>query len=93
MMDILEAIAIELPCGACGGRYEVALKHVLLSQHMLHEGCPVPSHFMSEYAPVNYADLVDRGLLEELQQAWRRLEENARATGIELLWRGVTHSL
>lgn len=89
-MDILEAIAVELRCGACGGRYEVALKHVLLSQHMLHEGCPVPTHFTTECAPIFYADLLDRELLEELQQTWRRLEEKVRATGRELVLRGVT---
>jgi hypothetical protein len=40
-MDILESVAIEVPCSACGGRYEVTLKQIALSQQMLHEGCPV----------------------------------------------------
>lgn len=40
-MDILEIVAIEIPCSACGGRYEVTLKQIALSQQMLHEGCPV----------------------------------------------------
>ena len=31
-MDILEIVAIEIPCSACGGRYEVTLKQVALSQ-------------------------------------------------------------
>ena len=35
-MDILEKLAIEIPCSACGGRYDVTLKQILLSQQMLH---------------------------------------------------------
>ncbi len=91
-MDILEAIAIELPCGACGGRYEVPLSHVLLSQHMLHEGCPVPTHFATECEPMFYADLVDRELLEELQRIWQQIEVKARATGTVLIFKNVTPS-
>jgi hypothetical protein len=34
-MDILEIVAIEIPCSACGGRYEVTLKQVAVSQEML----------------------------------------------------------
>jgi hypothetical protein len=34
-MDILEIVAIEIPCSACGERYEVTLKQVALSQQML----------------------------------------------------------
>jgi hypothetical protein len=39
-MDILEMVAIEIPCRTCGGRYEVSLKKIALSQQMLHDGCP-----------------------------------------------------
>ena len=41
LMDILEMVGIEIPCRNCGGRYEVSLKKIALSQQMLHEGCPV----------------------------------------------------
>jgi hypothetical protein len=86
-MDILEAVAIEFPCRACGDRYEITLKQVLLSKQMLHEGCPVPAHFETECPPPYYADLVDREVIEELRQAWQRLAEKARAAGGELiLW-------
>jgi hypothetical protein len=38
--DILIAAAFELPCNACGGRFGVTLRQVLLSQGILqHEGC------------------------------------------------------
>ena len=40
-MDILEKLAIEVPCSACGGRYNVTLKQILLSRQMSPEGCPV----------------------------------------------------
>jgi hypothetical protein len=87
MIDILEAVAIEFPCNACGERYQITLMQVLLSQRMLHEGCPVPSHFATECPPPYYADLVDRQLIEELRQKWQRLEEKARAAGGDLiLW-------
>jgi hypothetical protein len=86
-MDILEAVAIEFPCRACGDRYEITLEQVLLSKQMLHEGCPVPTLFATECPPPYYADLVDRELIEELRQTWQRLEEKARAAGGELiLW-------
>lgn len=86
-MDILEAVAIEFPCRACGQRYEITLKQVLLSKKMLHEGCPVPTHFATECPPPYYADLLDRELIEEVQQTWQRLEKKAQAAGGELiLW-------
>ena len=40
-MDILEVVGIEIPCRNCGGRYEVSLKKIALSEQMLHDGCPV----------------------------------------------------
>ena len=86
-MKILEAVAIEFPCRACGDRYEITLKQVLLSKQMLDEGCPVPFHFATECPPQYYADLLDRELIEEVQQTWQRLEEKARAAGGELILR------
>lgn len=82
-MDILDAIAIEFPCRACGNPYEVSLKQIMLSQDMLHEGCPVSDE--RECPPMFYADVVDRDLIDELQRAWVRLEERARAGGGRLL--------
>ena len=37
-MDILEAIAIQLPCPACVARYGINLKQILISKQMLHDG-------------------------------------------------------
>src|ERR1039458_5974585 len=80
--DILEVVAIEIPCSACGGRYEVTLKQILLSQEMLHEGCPVQVE--TECPPLAYSGLVDQELVQELQGVWLRIEETARAAGGEL---------
>lgn len=85
-MDILEAITIELGCAACGGQYEISLKQVLLSQNMLHEGCPVEDQ--RECPPLFYADLVDRELIQELQHVWLRLEEKTHAAGRKLSLHG-----
>jgi len=81
-MDILEKVAIEFPCRACGGRYEVTLKQILLSQEMLHEGCPV--QIVDECPPLVYSGLADREIIQELQRVWVRLEEKAHADGGEL---------
>ena len=84
-MDILEFVAIEIPCVACGGRYEVTLKQVALSQKMLHEGCPI--RVETECPPLAQSGLVDQELIQELQSIWGRLEEKVRAVGGELKWR------
>jgi len=75
-MDILDKVAIEIPCAACGGRYELSLKQVMLSQEMIHEGCPVQDD--RECPPLAYSDLVDEETLRELQRVWARLEEKAK---------------
>jgi len=56
IMDILEAVAIELRCVSCGAHYEITLRQVLISEQMLHEGCPVPIQFTNECPPLYYAE-------------------------------------
>ena len=80
-MDILEAIAIELPCAACGGRDQVTLKEILLSKHMIHNGCPVPEQFSTECPPLYHADLIAHGLIHDLERTWLRLAESAQTAG------------
>jgi hypothetical protein len=80
--DILEVVSIEIPCSACGGRYEVTLKQVALSQKMLHGGCPV--RVETECPPLAYSGLVDQELVQELQSVWARLEEKAHEAGGEV---------
>lgn len=81
-MDILESVAIEIPCGTCGGRYEVTLKQVALSRQMLHEGCPVQDE--RECPPLYYAGLVESGVAQELQRVWTLLERQVRDAGGEV---------
>jgi hypothetical protein len=81
-MDILEIVAIEIPCSACGGRYEVTLKQIALSQQALHQGCPV--QVTDECPPLAYSGLVDQGLVQELEKFWVRLEEMACRVSGEL---------
>lgn len=82
-MNILDAVAISLPCHSCGGNYQVPLRDVLLSHKMLHQGCP--SFQESECPPVFQSRLFERGDIEELQHAWSRLESRARSDGGELV--------
>lgn len=81
-MDILDIVGIEIPCRICGGRYEVSLKKISLSQQMLHEGCPVRAE--TECPPLFLSGFVDRGLIEDLQRVWARLEQEARAVAGEV---------
>lgn len=84
-MDILEAIAIQVPCSTCGTRYAITLKQILISKQMLHEGCPVPNQFSNECPPLYYADLADCGLIEEIERLWGQLEERIVEVGGELI--------
>ena len=91
-MDILEAVAVELQCVACGARYEITLRQVLISDQMLREGCPVPDQFTNECSPLYYAALVESGLIQELEQIWLRLEERVPAAGGKLVLRRIQSS-
>ena len=86
-MNILDAVAISLPCHSCGGNYQVPLRDVLLSHTMLHEGCPASQE--TECPPVFQSRLFERGEVEELQRVWNRLENRARSDGGELLLLGA----
>jgi hypothetical protein len=75
-------VAIEIPCRTCGGRYEVSLKKIALSQQMLHEGCPVRAE--TECPPLFLAGFVDRELTQDLQRIWSLLEKEARGVNGEV---------
>lgn len=86
-MNILDVVAISLPCHSCGGNYQVPLKDVLLSHTMLHQGCPVSQE--TECPPIFQSRLFERGEVEELQRLWSRLENHARSDGGELVLLGA----
>lgn len=77
--DLLEHVAVSVPCGTCGQHYNVTLRHVLLAHEMLHEGCPV--HSDTECPPLTYAALADESSLRDLERSWTRVAEQARAAG------------
>jgi hypothetical protein len=90
-MNILDAVAISLPCHSCGGNYQVPLRDVLLSHRMLHQGCPVSQE--TECPPLFQSRLFERGDIEELQRAWSQLETRAQADGGELVVLGPHDSV
>ncbi len=81
-MDILEMVGIEIPCRTCGGRYEVSLKKIALSQQMLHDGCPVRAE--TDCPPLFLSGFVDRELAQDLQDIWSRLEKEAHGVNGEV---------
>jgi hypothetical protein len=81
-MDILEMVGIEIPCRSCGGRYEVSLKKIALSQQMLHAGCPVRAE--TECPPLLLSGFVDQELTQDLQKIWSRLEKEAHGVNGEV---------
>ncbi len=89
-MNILDAVAISMPCNSCGGRYQVPLRDVLLSHKILHQGCPVPQE--TECPPIFQSRLFERKDIDELQRTWAQLEQRARADGGELVLMGVSDS-
>ncbi len=78
-MNILETIAVRIPCERCGGTYDVPLSDVLLSHRMLHEGCPVREE--TECPPLTQSRLFQQAALEAFANAWALIEQQARAAG------------
>jgi len=83
MMNILDHVAIRLPCNACGQSYEVPLSDVLLSHTMIRCGCPVAQD--TECPPVYQIRLFDRESVETLNSAWETLARGAQVAGGELV--------
>jgi len=84
-LDLLQQVAVLVPCVTCGQHYTVSLRDVLLSQDMMHEGCPVCHE--TECLPLTYAALADESAVRELDHSWRRLLQRVKAAGFELTCR------
>jgi hypothetical protein len=82
-MNILDTVGISLPCHSCGNTYRVPLRDVLLSHTILHDGCPVAQE--TECPPAFQSRLFERKDIEELERAFSRLDQRARADGGELV--------
>ena len=81
-IDLLEYVAVRVPCASCGQHYAVSLRQVLLAQDMLHEGCPVCTE--TECLPLTYAALANEDALRDLERSWSRLVERVHAAGFDL---------
>jgi len=78
-MDILQSVAVELPCNQCGHRYHVTLAQVLVSQDALTHECLARGD--GDCEPLFAARLLDHDLIEKFRDAWDGLANAARASG------------
>lgn len=81
-IDILQYVSVSVPCPGCGQHYDVPLRQILVSQQMLHEGCPVASD--TECPQVTYAVLANEAILEDFQRSWARLVAQIRHSGFDI---------
>lgn len=81
-LDLLQQIAVSVPCSACGQHYSISLRDVIMSQDMIHDGCPVCHE--TECLPLTYAALADEAALREFEHSWSRLWHTVRSAGFEL---------
>ncbi len=81
-IDILQYVSVSVPCPTCGQHYDVPLRQVLLSQQMLHAGCPVAAE--TECPQVTYAVLANEAILDEFQRSWARLVAQVRHSGLDV---------
>lgn len=79
-LDLLQHVAVRVPCEACGQFYSVSLRQVLLSQQTLHLGCPGDG----ECPPLTYAALANETALHDLEQSWSRVLRDIRMLGLEI---------
>lgn len=81
-LDILRHVSVSVPCPACGQHYSVTLRQVLLSQQMMHDGCPVASE--TECPQATYSGLANEASLRDFEHAWERIVGEVRGSGLEL---------
>jgi hypothetical protein len=81
-LDLLQHVAVLVPCSTCGQHYTVSLRDVLMSQDMLHDGCPVCHE--TECLPLTHAGLADETAAREFEESWIRLSRKVRAAGFDL---------
>lgn len=81
-VDILQHIAVTVPCATCGEHYEVTLRQVLVSHQLLHHGCQTDDD--TECPPLTYAALGNESAIRDLARSWDRVVQDVRATGFEL---------
>jgi hypothetical protein len=75
-MNIMEVLAVQMPCTSGRRVYEVPLNDVLLSHQMLEEGCPIQDE--TECPPLFQTRLISREVLDDFVKAWSRLDASVR---------------
>jgi hypothetical protein len=81
-IDILDEVAVSVPCASCGGHYPVTLRQVLVAQDLLHEDCPAQRE--AEWLPTAYAGLANEAAVRELDRAWQRISRQVESSGLTL---------
>ena len=81
-LDLLQHVAVFVPCAACGQQDTVSLRDVLMSQDMMHDGCRVCHE--TECLLLAYAALADESAVRELDQSWRQPRQKVQTAGFEL---------
>lgn len=77
--DLLNVLALEMPCPLCGRDCRLPLKTLETSRGSLHPGCPLEDEHAG--ARVFYGPLLDPSLLGDLRSIWERLLQQARGAG------------
>ena len=82
-MNILNTIAVEMPCEQCGGRFHVSLGQILVAQ----EGTRTTCNALGERdcPAFYYAGLVDPSLCEQLLTVWQQIQARVEAEGGQLV--------
>ncbi len=88
-MKILEAAALELPCNACGGYFELPLVQLLESAEIVHGSC-CEARTADDCPPVAYSAMLPGEAIQALSEAWTELEGRASAIGGRLVVHPVT---
>ena len=78
-MNILDHVAITVPCNLCSDEYNVPASVVFEGQRVIAGGCPGCSDYECE--PRFVATLVDPQALAALEAAWARFEASVIAHG------------
>ncbi len=78
-MNILDHVAIRVPCSVCSEEFTVPASVILEGEEAIVHGCPGCSDYECEARFV--ASLADQQAVEDLEAAWERFEASVRAHG------------
>lgn len=82
-VNILNAIAVEMPCEQCGGRFHISLGQILVAQEGMRTTCNARGE--RECPAFYYAGLVDPNLCEQLMAVWQQIQSPVEAKGGQLV--------